>query len=71
MASGCYKQSDQGGGSFSTWRGLPKGGCWYLTVSDNAAADLGSISGWAIFVRNQRPVSATEASWGEVKGIYR
>jgi len=71
IAGGCYKQSDQGGGSFSIWRGLPKGGCWYLNISDNAAADLGAVNGWAIFIRNQRPVSATDASWGEVKNIYR
>ncbi len=71
LAGGCYKQSDQGGSPFSIWRGLPKGGCWYIHASDNAAADTGGIIGWAIFVRNQRPVSATDASWGQVKNIYR
>jgi hypothetical protein len=71
LAGGCFKQSDQGGGSFSIWRGLPKGGCWYLRVADNAGADIGAISGWAIYVRNQRPVAATDKSWGQVKNIYR
>jgi hypothetical protein len=71
IASGCYRQSDQGGGSFSTWRGLPKGGCWYLQISDNAGADTGGVSQWAVWVRNQRPVPATAATWGSVKNIYR
>jgi hypothetical protein len=71
VPSGCYKQSDQGGGTFSIWRGLPKGGCWYLNVSDNAGADLGSVYGWAVYVRNQRPVPVADRSWGAVKNIYR
>ena len=71
LASGCYRQSDQGGQSFSIWRGLPKGGCWYLSVSDNAGADLGSIAQWAVWIRNQRPVPATASTWGSVKNIYR
>lgn len=71
VPSGCYKQSDQGGGSFSIWRGLPKGGCWYLRVSDNAGLDTGSVHGWAVYVRNQRPVPVAETSWGSVKNIYR
>jgi hypothetical protein len=71
LASGCYKQQDQGGGSFSTWRGLPKGGCWYMTVSDNEGADTGTITQWAVYVRNQRPVEVTAKSWGSVKNIYR
>ena len=71
LAGGCFKQSDQGGGSFSIWRGLPKGGCWYIRVADNAAADLGAVLGWAIYVRNQRPVPVTDTSWGQVKNIYR
>lgn len=71
IAGGCYKQSDQGGTPFSIWRGLPKGGCWYITVSDNAGADTGAINGWAIYVRNQRPVPVADRSWGALKNIYR
>ncbi len=71
LAGGCYKQSDVGGSPFSIWRGLPKGGCWYLRVADNAGADTGAISGWAIYVRNQRPVPVSDTSWGQVKNIYR
>ena len=71
IAGGCYKQSDIGGSPFSIWRGLPKGGCWYLRISDNAGADTGTVSGWAVYVRNQRPVPAVATSWGLVKGTYR
>ena len=71
LAGGCYRQSDQGGQAFSIWRGLPKGGCWYLRVSDNEGADTGAISQWAVYVRNQRPVAATPKTWGSVKDIYR
>lgn len=71
IAAGCYRQSDIGGQRFDVWRGLPKGGCWYLVISDNAGADLGTVSGWAVYVRNQRPVSVENTSWGAVKNIYR
>jgi hypothetical protein len=72
IAGGCYKPTDiPAGGSFATWRGLAKGGCWYLRVSDNAGLDLGTIRGWAVYVRNQRPVPVAETSWGKVKGTYR
>ena len=71
IAPGCYKQSDLGTSPFSIWRGLPKGGCWYLHVSDNAGADLGAVFGWAVFIRNQHPVPTVAQSWGRVKNIYR
>ena len=65
---GCYKPS---GAGFSIFRGLPKGGCWYLTISDNALDDLGQVCQFSVHLRNQRPVPATNASWGVVKNIYR
>jgi len=71
VATGCYKQTSNGGQAFSIWRGLPKGGCWSMNISDNAGADTGAIQQWAVHVRNQRPVPAEVASWGQVKGIYR
>lgn len=71
LAGGCYHQSTVGGQRFDLWRGLPKGGCWYLRVSDNAGADTGTIASWAVYVRNQRPVPVADKSWGAVKNIYR
>ena len=71
ISPGCYRQSDIGGGSFSIWRGLPKGGCWYLQVSDHELADLGSITSWAVYVRNQTPTPTAGVSWGAIKNIYR
>ena len=66
---GCYKPSV--GSSFSVFRGLNKGGCWRLRAADWAAGDVGTIPTWAVHVRNQRPVPATAASWGQVKSVYR
>jgi subtilisin-like proprotein convertase family protein len=71
LAAGCYRQSDQGGQAFSIWRGLPKGGCWSLQISDNEGEDTGGIHEWAVWVRNQRPVPATGMTWGSLKDAYR
>jgi subtilisin-like proprotein convertase family protein len=54
----------------SSFNGLPKGGCWTLTVSDNAAADTGSISRWQVSVLNS-PTAAVPSTWGSVKTLYR
>ena len=65
---GCYKPT---GGSLSIFRGLLKGGCWYLTVSDNASDDVGQVCQFSVHLRNQRPTPANSATWGNVKNIYR
>ena len=67
--AGCYKPSV--GSELAVFRGLNKGGCWSLKAADWAAGDVGTITTWAVHVRNQRPVPATAASWGQIKGTYR
>jgi len=70
LPTGCYKPG-VGGSPLAVFRGLPKGGCWTLTVSDNASLDTGVLCGWSVFLRNQHPTPAKGASWGLVKGTYR
>ncbi|MGH7724137.1 MAG: hypothetical protein ACREOU_01785 [Candidatus Eiseniibacteriota bacterium] len=67
IAPGCYKPST----ALEVFRGLRKGGCWYLAVADNAGADTGAIYEWSVHVRNQRPVPAVPATMGKIKSIYR
>jgi len=70
MPSGCYKTSIAGGQLFSAFAGRPKGGCWFLNVSDNAAADTGTINRWAVNLLNS-PTANGVSSWGSVKTLYR
>jgi hypothetical protein len=70
LPGGCYKPG-LGGTPLSVFRGLPKGGCWTLHISDNAFLDTGALCSWSVHVRNQRPVPTIDASWGSVKNIYR
>jgi hypothetical protein len=70
LPTGCYKPS-VGGTPLSVFRGLRKGGCWTLTVSDNASIDTGALCGWSVFLRNQHPTPTLGASWGQMKGMYR
>jgi hypothetical protein len=70
IASGCFRPSTQGAGTFAAFNGLPKGGCFRMTVSDNAAADTGTICGWGVHVLNSATPNAA-ASWGSVKTLYR
>jgi hypothetical protein len=69
LPSSCFHNSSLGG-LMSSFNGLPKGGCWTLTVSDNAAADTGSISRWQVSVLNS-PTAAVPSTWGSVKTLYR
>ena len=55
----------------SVFNGRRKGGCFKLAAQDNAGADTGSISSWAVYSINQNPTPALQASWGNVKNIYR
>ena len=70
LPSGCYKPG-VGGSSLAVFRGMHKGGCWTLHVSDNALLDTGFICSWGVFVRNQHPVPTLQTSWGKVKNHYR
>jgi hypothetical protein len=69
VPSGCYKP--QTGGSMSVFDGLLKGGCFRLSVSDWAGADVGTVSQWAVWTTNEYPVSAAPRTWGAVKTMYR
>lgn len=40
------------GNSLSSFVGLDKAGAWILTVTDNAAADIGSLGGWTLVLNN-------------------
>lgn len=55
FAPGCYRPAPESPNPLSVFDGHPKQGCWWLRVSDNAGADLGSISGWAVHVQNEQP----------------
>lgn len=70
LPAGCYKPG-VGGTPLDVFRGLPKGGCWTLTISDNAALDTGVLCSWGVFLHNQHPVPALSSSWGNVKNLYR
>jgi subtilisin-like proprotein convertase family protein len=69
IAAGCYKPAT--GNSMAVFRGLAKGGCFRLSVSDNAAADVGTVCSWSIHTRNTGPVDALTNTWGKLKAIYR
>jgi subtilisin-like proprotein convertase family protein len=69
IPAGCYRSSTAGLIT-SAFGGRPKGGCWYLNVSDWAGADVGSVSRWAIHILNS-PTSNLGSSWGAVKTLYR
>lgn len=64
---GCYKPFEP----LDVFRGLRKGGCFYLGVADLAAADIGLIYEWSVHVRNQRPVPTVPVTMGQIKSIYR
>jgi hypothetical protein len=70
IVPGCYKTSIAGGALLANFAGRPKGGCWFLNVSDNAGADTGTISRWAVHLLNS-PTANSTSSWGSVKTLYR
>jgi hypothetical protein len=70
IASGCYRPSTVGGTPLSAFNGLPKNGCWYLTISDYAAGDIGAIGSWSIHLLNE-VTPTVQSSWGTLKAIYR
>lgn len=67
VAPGCYKPNT----ALDIFRGLRKGGCWYLNVSDWAGADIGAIYEWSVHLRNQRPVPTLPTTMGQIKNTYR
>lgn len=71
IPAGCYRPTPVGGSPLSVFENLPKGGCWYINVSDRAAGDLGTILGWSIHILNDSPVGVEAASWTATKTLYR
>jgi len=71
IAPGCYKPSTVGGSPLSVFEGRPKGGCWYLSVSDRALGDLGVILEWSVHILNDLPIGIEQTSWSTTKTLYR
>lgn len=69
--AGCYLPSGVGATPFAAFTGALKGGCFYLNMSDNAAADVGTICQLSVHSKNERPVPTNLSTWGKVKSIYR
>jgi len=70
IAAGCYRPTGLGVGNLDVFNNLRKGGCWYLAVSDNAAADLITICGWSVHILNQPPVGVDAVSWSAAKQLF-
>jgi len=70
VAAGCYKPTGVGVGTFDVFNNLRKGGSWYLLISDNAAADLGTICGWSVHILNQTQIGVANQTWSNVKRLY-
>lgn len=67
IPAGCYKPNTP----LSVFSGLPKNGCFVLSVSDWAAGDLGYITAWKVYMTNDQPVPTASRTWGQVKTTYR
>lgn len=56
LPSGCYRPDDDAPGinlPLSVFDGLDKAGCWTLSISDNAAADIGTLVSWTLSLNNE------------------
>lgn len=71
IGGGCFRPSGVGAGPLSSFEGLPGGGRWTLTVSDNRAGNVGEISGWSVHVLSGAPVAVASAPWSLVKVLFR
>jgi len=69
IPGGCYLPTGLGAGPLAVFRGLAKGGRWWLFVSDNGVSDRGTVTGWSVYLLNTTPVTPT--SWGQLKLHYR
>lgn len=67
IPAGCYAPVTP----LSVFAGLPKGGCFTLSVADHAGGDLGYITAWKVYMTNDRPVPTASRTWGQVKTTYR
>jgi len=70
IPGGCYRPTGLGADALSVFEGRSKGGRWWLFVSDNATGDVFTMTRWAVHILNT-PVGVAQASWGQVKALYR
>lgn len=71
IAKGCYKPTTAGGSPLSVFRGLPKGGCWYLKVVDHVTPNKGGVCEWGVHLLNQVHVGVEATTWSHSKILYR
>lgn len=67
----CYAVAPENANGLLAFRGVPKDGEWWLTVSDNASLDTGTLLNFSVHVLNDGPVSVETTSWGSAKASYR
>lgn len=71
IPSGCYGTAVEGGSPLGAFYGLPKLGCWTLTVIDATSGDIGALCEWTVWEDKEPPVGIEAAPWGRVKSLYR
>lgn len=71
VAAGCYRPTGAGAGPLAIFEGRPKGGCWYLFASDQAAADVGTICEWSVHLKNRTTIGVEAASWTGTKVLFQ
>jgi hypothetical protein len=70
-APGCYQLAVETTSTFAGFNGLPAGGDWTLRIVDGAGGDLLNLPQWCVYSSAGGPTPTQEASWGEVKSLYR
>jgi len=64
---GCYAPETP----MSAFDMLPKGGCFYLSVSDNAGFDTGNVGAIIVWAENDGGSTPTEAvTWSRIKSTF-
>lgn len=67
----CYAVAPENPDGLLLFRGTLKAGEWFLTVSDNAALDVGTLYNFSVHFLNHEPISVDASSWGMIKANYR
>ena len=70
LAGGCFQPSGLTDRLLRNFNGLQKGGCFYLFLSDTAAADTGTLTSWQVHSLNERPAPTQSVSWSSLKARY-
>ena len=70
IPGGCYLPTGLDADPLSVFEGRSKGGRWWVSVSDNATGDVFTMTRWGVDILNTT-VGVTQASWGQVKALYR